>query len=225
MSILNLTGQSYGRCKVIARRGSNKHGKTLWLVRCKCKKQFIAVGGNLTSGGTTQCKECAAKSSFGKYQLEDLTGQLFGYWKVISRARKNRQGRSMWLVECTKCGNEGIVAHSALTCKASTKCRQCGDNNFREAAKRKAFSLIGLRFGNLVVIERTGSDENNNSLWKCLCDCGNHINVQGTRLMTDHTRSCGCLVRVTMQMLNVENRDKIRMALQMYYEDKRREQL
>ena len=51
-------------------------------------------------------------------------------------------------------------------------------------------NIIGKRYGRLVVLEYCGS-----SMWKCLCDCGNVVNVRtnsltGTRI---NTRSCGCL--------------------------------
>lgn len=50
----------------------------------------------------------------------------------------------------------------------------------------------GKRYGRLVVIERAGSTSNGIALWKCKCDCGNEVVVQGAHLRSGHTVSCGC---------------------------------
>jgi len=38
---------------------------------------------------------------------------------------------------------------------------------------RLKFKLTGMVFGNLTVIKYVGSDKNRNSIWECLCKCGN----------------------------------------------------
>jgi len=60
--------------------------------------------------------------------------------------------------------------------------------------RRQIIDITGVRFGRLVVIERSG----NNSKpvkWNCKCDCGNNVIVTGNNLKNGHTRSCGCLAR------------------------------
>lgn len=60
---------------------------------------------------------------------------------------------------------------------------------------RKALNLSGKRFGDLEVIERSGSSPRGATLWRCMCHaCGNEIIVEGYRL-TDKKRTktdCGC---------------------------------
>ena len=55
----------------------------------------------------------------------------------------------------------------------------------------------GFRFGRLVVQKRTNDHitpcGDRKVTWKCLCDCGQTVNVQTDHLRTGHTRSCGCL--------------------------------
>lgn len=51
--------------------------------------------------------------------------------------------------------------------------------------------LIGQRFGRLLVLKRSGS-ENGNSIWACKCDCDNEKIVLGYSLKSGNTRSCGC---------------------------------
>ena len=61
----------------------------------------------------------------------------------------------------------------------------------------KLVDLSGQRFGRLVVLERAGSDNNKNAMWRCRCDCGNTITTSGKRLRRGETQSCGCLHRET----------------------------
>lgn len=53
-------------------------------------------------------------------------------------------------------------------------------------------SLIGLRFGKLTVLEFVGKDKHRQSLFSCQCDCGNMVVVNGNKLKSNHTNSCGC---------------------------------
>lgn len=56
--------------------------------------------------------------------------------------------------------------------------------------------LSGKKFARLLVIEDSGKRSSGGKvLWKCLCDCGNFVFVQGTNLNNGNTRSCGCLHR------------------------------
>lgn len=60
-------------------------------------------------------------------------------------------------------------------------------------------SLIGCRFGRLLVRYYAGQDKHGKSLWCCVCDCGAVLRVPGSRLLgttgkeRGHPqRSCGC---------------------------------
>lgn len=44
----------------------------------------------------------------------------------------------------------------------------------------------------MVVIEKTNERSNRSVVWKCQCDCGNIIKVNGSNLRQGLTRSCGC---------------------------------
>lgn len=58
----------------------------------------------------------------------------------------------------------------------------------------RLIDITGQRFGNLVVVKRSGSDKNGkNSLWICQCDCGGSTIATGTHLRNGHTTSCGCV--------------------------------
>ena len=51
--------------------------------------------------------------------------------------------------------------------------------------------IIGKKFGRLTVIEYDGKD-GNSLMVKCRCECGNYTRTRVSRLMSGHTRSCGC---------------------------------
>jgi len=57
-------------------------------------------------------------------------------------------------------------------------------------------NLVGKRFGRLLVIRDAGNrirpDGNKESMWECLCDCGNTKVIMGTNLRWGDTNSCGC---------------------------------
>lgn len=60
-------------------------------------------------------------------------------------------------------------------------------------------SLVGCRFGRLLVRYFAGQDKNGRSLWCCLCDCGVVCRVPGSRLLGNTgkdrghgQKSCGC---------------------------------
>lgn len=61
---------------------------------------------------------------------------------------------------------------------------------------RNKTELIGKRFGRLLVLDYAGDEyigKDNNSKWRCKCDCGNFVIVGSNKLKTGHTKSCGCL--------------------------------
>ena len=56
-----------------------------------------------------------------------------------------------------------------------------------------AKDIIGNRYGRLVAVEWTGKSGNGGRVWKCVCDCGNYVNVGIRQLGSGNTKSCGCL--------------------------------
>ena len=61
-----------------------------------------------------------------------------------------------------------------------------GINNYK-------LDLVDQKFGRLLVETFVGKDRHNNSLFNCLCDCGNEKIVLGYQLNNNKTKSCGCL--------------------------------
>ena len=57
----------------------------------------------------------------------------------------------------------------------------------------KLLDLTGQRFGRLVVIQRAENTKGGKARWRCQCDCGQEIIVDGKHLRRGETQSCGCL--------------------------------
>lgn len=69
-------------------------------------------------------------------------------------------------------------------------------------------NLSNLKFGRLLAIECIGKRGNSqHRFWKCVCDCGNICAIDQYKLLSGHTRSCGCY-RSQVQKSNVEEMAK-----------------
>lgn len=57
----------------------------------------------------------------------------------------------------------------------------------------KALDLTNQTFGRLTAIEKTEKRKNNSVVWKCICECGQEVEVDSSSLRRLKTKSCGCL--------------------------------
>ncbi len=60
---------------------------------------------------------------------------------------------------------------------------------------RKRLELTGQRFSRLLAIKEAGRSKWGYILYLCKCDCGNEKIIIGGNLISDVTKSCGCLMR------------------------------
>lgn len=120
-------------------------------------------------------------------QFQDLTGQQFSRWRVVSYAGP-RGPHHYWNCVCD-CGTEKTVAKNSLT---AGKSLSCGCLKNEQLAERRLVDLVGRRFGRLAVIAR-GKTLKSRTMWKCACDCGNTHIVDGGALKAGRVLSCGCL--------------------------------
>lgn len=57
-------------------------------------------------------------------------------------------------------------------------------------------TLVGQRFGRLIVDQpSTRRGPGTGRYWLCVCDCGNIVRIDGRKLRTGGTKSCGCFRR------------------------------
>ena len=57
MRKIDRTGHVYGRVTVLS-EAPRRGGKIAWNCRCACGREFVATGGNLSTGNTKQCLAC-----------------------------------------------------------------------------------------------------------------------------------------------------------------------
>lgn len=76
-----------------------------------------------------------------------------------------------------------------------------------ELVRSGIVDLTGRRFGRLVVLGYAGSAGKSSAgnsgtkgaAWMCKCDCGRSKVIRRSRLLTDQTKSCGCLANTVGQ--------------------------
>lgn len=137
-------------------------------------------------------------------KLIDLTGQKFDKLTVIEKA-PSRSRHVYWKCKCD-CGNECEVSGEYL--KRLNLPRDCGCSKAKNIKlKRKTERqnhLVGKKFGKLIVVASTEKRKNGSIVWDCLCECGNHKMVPTHLLTSNHTQSCGCLIR-EVQGIDITN--------------------
>ena len=117
----------------------------------------------------------------------DLAGQKFDKLTVIERDFEYNKEHNIktnaiyWKCVC-ECGNEKSIRGASLK-----------NGTIRSCGCLKNEDLTGQKFNRLLVIELLPErSKNRQKFYKCLCDCGNYINVRSSDLKTGNTKSCGC---------------------------------
>lgn len=118
-------------------------------------------------------------------QREDLTGRRFGRLVVIQYDRTDSHGETWWLCKCD-CGNPDLVSirRQSLRQGHTTSCG-CRQHEIKT-------DLTGQKFNRLTVLGFAGRDRLHKASWRCRCDCGSELIVDGYNLTSGHTKSCGC---------------------------------
>jgi hypothetical protein len=134
-------------------------------------------------------------------QFRDLAGQIFGRWTVLYLARMDNPGGAVWHCICS-CVNktEKDILGGRLTTGGT---KSCGCDKSRLISEAFRDNLIGMIFGGLTVVGFSGTKKGK-SIWHCVCDCGNEIDVIGNSLKTGNTASCGCLLRWMAKKLIIQ---------------------
>ena len=110
----------------------------------------------------------------------DISGMRFNKLVALKRVGTASNGAPTWLVRCD-CGVEKVIRRTELYATKSCGCLH------------RKVNLVGKRFGKLVVAKWASANKTGNSMWHCLCDCGNPCIVVGHQLGSGGTKSCGCL--------------------------------
>lgn len=133
---------------------------------------------------------------------------------VIERVKNSDTKHSYWLCKCN-CGNtltirgDQIRRGIAKSCGclqrevSAEKMKEVGKSNKNKIGHNRV-DLTGQVFGALSVIEFSHK-EDRKLFWKCQCQCGKIIEVSSGHLLSNHTRSCGCLTSQYISNSNIIN--------------------
>lgn len=69
---------------------------------------------------------------------------------------------------------------------------------------RPLINIVGQKFGRLTVKSHLGR-KHHTSMWRCKCDCGNVVDVQGGAIKNGSIKSCGCWQSDRMAKLNLKH--------------------
>lgn len=111
-----------------------------------------------------------------------MINQQFGIYLVLEKniQLSQQKKRIYWKCECQKCKSIQNVRTDSLK-RLPNSCPECKN------------SLLGKRFGKLLVLKKGKIDNNGHAYWICQCDCGNKKEINGSNLISGYTQSCGCL--------------------------------
>lgn len=92
---------------------------------------------------------------------------------------------------CPVCGKEFEAdRNSRVYCSQQCFGKHCQTLKHESNAK----DITGQKFGRLTVVKRAGTKDNR-AMWLCRCECGNELIVEGHKLRSGNTKSCGCYQR------------------------------
>lgn len=118
---------------------------------------------------------------------QNLVGDKYFLLTVLKEDHRN--DKKVWYLCKCECGNIKIVSDSNLR---NGSVKSCGCLKIKNRIK-KAKELIGKKFNRLTVMEISNKKgKKNKTLYKCKCECGNIIEVDGYSLSSGHIVSCGC---------------------------------
>lgn len=106
-------------------------------------------------------------------KFNDLTGQIFGDYEVVSFDNTKGKYKYYWNCQCTNCGYKTSLSYSQLKRKdIIPKCKNCNKTYNKPIIKGYLKNLSNKSFGHLTVIE-FAYKKDSHSYWKCRCNiCG-----------------------------------------------------
>lgn len=170
----------------VERLPNYKSGRTYYRCICDCGNEKTASLSNLTCGHTRSCG-CLRVPN----RRKDRVGEKYGMLTVVEMLYGYKQKQTYCRCKCD-CGNE-TIAYAGNIFRGATKSCGCLESASRYGRQNHEKDLHGMRFGHLTVVEKTEKRASNcGVIWRCLCDCGNYVEVKSSNLMKGKTRSCGC---------------------------------
>ena len=190
-----MIGKTFEKWTVISFEGLNKYRQKKYLCKCECGTKKIVVGSYLRNSGSKSCGCIKKPKNISTKNLKKRHGKL----RIIGEHLIYIDGRCY--VECLcDCGRKCLKLVYNLKKYKNPAC---------SISCSQLLDIKNKKFGRLTVLEHSGFDHKNQSIWKCKCECENIIRIQGKRLINGNTKSCGCLniescIKKCISMRNLE---------------------
>lgn len=107
--LIDLSGKSYGKLKILERAPNKGKKRTSWHAKCECGNMTIVATDDLVSGDTLSCG--CLRADLLRIELKD---QVFGKLKVIDRADKRGKSSSQFWKCICECKKEIIASSQHL---------------------------------------------------------------------------------------------------------------
>lgn len=161
--------------------------------RCECGTVRNVRLFKLLNNDCLDCgcgtKERIHKRIIEKYEC--LVGTTINEWtvlKIIPSDDKHKKTFAMCQCSC------GTVKEVTLEYLLHGKSKSCGCLQKKMLQDRCTKSLVGQRFGKLIVMEMLEErDKFKRIMYRCKCDCGGEIITSSLCLKNHYTSSCGCM--------------------------------
>lgn len=191
-SPLDLTNKKFGFLTALEYLGNQQ-----WKCQCDCGNIINVFTSNLRSGNTISCG-C---------QRQVQIGNIYGIWKILEKTDKRVNNYYLYKCECQKCHNISYKTITEIKKSKGDFCSNC-----------RIIDLTGKTFNKLTVLELDKEHTTHRkTFWKCQCECGNIISVNGSNLQSGNTKSCGCLLK-SYQSFGEQTIEKLLQQYHIVYE-------
>ena len=161
-------------------------GNKYWRCRCSCGVIRAVAASSLLEDRTKCC-------GHDRLATRDLTGQVFGDWKVLGYCGPSTR---RWKCQCINCGKIKERLTDSLYYLHNTKC-DCNNDKH----PYNFIDLTGQQFEHWTVKGLSACQNSSNTLWDCVCDCNPSVvhQVSTRALRQGLSTSCGCKSMVSKQ--------------------------
>lgn len=195
----DITGQRFNMLVAVKKsRKKNIYGQSLWRFLCDCGVEVLLRKTAVIHNRQKSCG-CLAREMH-RVRADALTvkmvGVRIGSFVVVRQEQSDDGLGSMCICRCD-CGHEFSARGKLLRHGQIRHCPNCFEVETR--IRPAIDSIVGSRFGRLVVIKGAGSEKGKGRIMKCRCDCGRTTKVPFKYLRSGNTKSCGCLNRESLR--------------------------
>ncbi|MDO5391053.1 MAG: hypothetical protein Q4F24_08220 [Eubacteriales bacterium] len=155
--LIDITGRTYGRLKVLKKDESKKGKRIFWICECQCGTIVSVRGDFLKNGNTSSCGCLNAENIHKKRRNSiDISEKRFGLLTAKYYVKSGKYG-AIWHCECD-CGGSIDTYVSSLTSGNAKSCG-CLDKQNREEQHRKLHDMM-IADTNISLIKKTNPNKN-----------------------------------------------------------------